>query len=153
MPHAEKCPVCKGVGKIAQTFLPGEGSTSSAPYWQTCHGCEGKGWMTAQDKPKSQTEAPITGTTFENCTWQEDPPKGCGFVPFGGRTWYQPEPAHGQIRKCGKIRILVVKQIDMGGFQLVGLDYPISYYEHVTWAKHTLEHKFRSENWKFVGMI
>ena len=31
MAHGEKCPVCKGAGKIKT---------------KKCHGCEGKGWVT-----------------------------------------------------------------------------------------------------------
>jgi hypothetical protein len=44
--HSEKCPVCKGEGKIGNDNCRDCVSTS------TCHGCAGKGWVTVQDEFK-----------------------------------------------------------------------------------------------------
>lgn len=47
MAHAEKCPVCDGLGKMIHTH----------PYYTTereekpCHGCTGQGWVTVEDRP------------------------------------------------------------------------------------------------------
>jgi len=42
MSHAEQCPVCKGSGKLQLDA--------------TCHGCDGKGWIAVDDKPKTETK-------------------------------------------------------------------------------------------------
>lgn len=44
MNHAEKCPVCKGAGK-----LPRAPTTSSMTDIVDCHGCRGIGWVTVSD--------------------------------------------------------------------------------------------------------
>ncbi len=44
MNHAEKCPVCKGAGKVSSN-----NASTTGPYFGTCHGCGGKGWVTVQD--------------------------------------------------------------------------------------------------------
>lgn len=53
MSHSEICPVCGGAGKI-RTYLDPLGfgySTSGKTYTEkTCHGCQGKGWITIEDK-------------------------------------------------------------------------------------------------------
>ena len=53
MSHSEVCPVCNGTGKI-KTYLDPFGfgySTSGNGYIEkTCHGCQGKGWITIEDK-------------------------------------------------------------------------------------------------------
>jgi len=36
--HAEKCPVCKGKGKLSNEN-------------DVCHGCDGKGWITVENPP------------------------------------------------------------------------------------------------------
>ena len=49
-PKAQKCPVCEGSGTVEQrtyistdaTAVPGTEAVSQI----TCHGCEGKGWVT-----------------------------------------------------------------------------------------------------------
>ena len=43
MTHSEKCPICFGAGKIAQS-----GGYSSAVEI-TCHGCQGRGWIEVRD--------------------------------------------------------------------------------------------------------
>ena len=45
MAHAEKCPVCGGSGKAVPEG-PWGGGPSTYP---TCHGCQGKGWVTVED--------------------------------------------------------------------------------------------------------
>lgn len=53
MSHSEICPVCGGAGKI-KTYLDPLGfgySTSGKTYTEKiCHGCQGKGWITIEDK-------------------------------------------------------------------------------------------------------
>ena len=53
MSHSEICPVCGGAGKI-KTYLDPLGFgylTSGKTYTEkTCHGCQGKGWITIEDK-------------------------------------------------------------------------------------------------------
>lgn len=54
MSHAEKCPVCDGTGIIKwynRNFSPfGFESTSGQSFIEkTCHGCQGKGWVTVTD--------------------------------------------------------------------------------------------------------
>jgi len=49
MSHAELCPVCKGSGKVS-----GNGETGSSVITVTCHGCDGKGWVTVQDSAEQQ---------------------------------------------------------------------------------------------------
>ena len=45
MSHAERCPVCQGVGK-----LPIGWPYATVNYgMQACHGCGGDGWVTVQD--------------------------------------------------------------------------------------------------------
>lgn len=48
MAHAEKCPVCGGTGKAA----PAGAWAGSPDSFPTCHGCQGKGWVTVEDSPK-----------------------------------------------------------------------------------------------------
>lgn len=54
MSHTEVCPVCNGTGKIKwwnKDYSPfGFESTSGHSFIEkTCHGCQGKGWVTVQD--------------------------------------------------------------------------------------------------------
>ena len=51
--HAEKCPLCNGSGKSIVDI-----STLKEPkiLEKICHGCDGKGWVTVEDKPKSETK-------------------------------------------------------------------------------------------------
>ena len=44
MSHSEICPVCKGKGKKVKAV---EGSIKTENI--SCHGCEGKGWITIHD--------------------------------------------------------------------------------------------------------
>ncbi len=53
MPHAEKCPVCRGSGK-----LPPVGNGTADTFPRPCHGCNGRGWITT-DLP-TVTTAPLT---------------------------------------------------------------------------------------------
>lgn len=39
MSHAERCPVCNGSGKYEE---------------KECHGCNGKGWITVEDKSNKE---------------------------------------------------------------------------------------------------
>ena len=50
MSHAELCPVCKGVGKVAS--VP-DRETTAACTAEICHGCNGKGWVEVSDKAGS----------------------------------------------------------------------------------------------------
>ncbi len=46
MSHAERCPLCKGEGKLpAGKFDTGYIHTLPV----TCHGCDGKGWVPVPD--------------------------------------------------------------------------------------------------------
>lgn len=45
--HAEICPVCKGTGKYKEYW--DYGTSTSASYEHTCHGCNGAGWITVTD--------------------------------------------------------------------------------------------------------
>ncbi len=47
MSHAERCPVCKGSGRI--TPRHDHLSTTPAPTPASCHGCDGKGWVVVPD--------------------------------------------------------------------------------------------------------
>lgn len=40
MSHSEKCPVCSGEGIVKKD------TEFSGPENKTCHGCNGKGWIT-----------------------------------------------------------------------------------------------------------
>lgn len=46
MAHAEKCPVCGGLGKVPCAEKCGSTASNDLV---TCHGCGGKGWVTVQD--------------------------------------------------------------------------------------------------------
>ncbi|MCK5608865.1 hypothetical protein KAR91_43735 [Candidatus Pacearchaeota archaeon] len=46
MAHAEKCPVCDGIGRTE--FVEG-GSGTTVRKLQPCHGCGGKGWIEVSD--------------------------------------------------------------------------------------------------------
>jgi DnaJ-class molecular chaperone len=52
MNHAEKCPICKGVGKVCSNEY------ATCPD-ATCHGCNGKGWVTVEDKTKSGSKVTL----------------------------------------------------------------------------------------------
>ena len=45
MAHAEKCPVCNGLGQLNKASL----ADTVAERWERCHGCSGKGWVEVQD--------------------------------------------------------------------------------------------------------
>lgn len=42
MSRAQKCPICKGSGKIRKD---GEPAKLDELVTKTCHGCDGKGWV------------------------------------------------------------------------------------------------------------
>ena len=44
--HAEICPVCKGTGKYVQQLNPTNTTGINSSISFTCHGCNGKGWVT-----------------------------------------------------------------------------------------------------------
>lgn len=45
MAHAEKCPICNGVGEIEDTTY----GNATVKINKTCHGCGGKGWVEVSD--------------------------------------------------------------------------------------------------------
>ncbi len=45
MSHAEKCPVCRGSGKVTNPDSWKEGGTAIVRPTITCHGCAGSGWV------------------------------------------------------------------------------------------------------------
>jgi len=49
--HTEKCPVCYGQGKVLDAI--------GNPTLETCHGCNGRGWVTVGDDGLDQTGKPI----------------------------------------------------------------------------------------------
>ncbi len=49
MAHAEKCPVCGGLGTLEKHDFIGTTSVYP-PSIETCHGCNGLGWITVQDE-------------------------------------------------------------------------------------------------------
>lgn len=51
MSHAEKCPICKGKGNIPDRPAPKDGGLHTLNF-VNCHGCDGKGWVTVEDKTK-----------------------------------------------------------------------------------------------------
>lgn len=51
--HAEICPVCKGTGKYIEYNKYKE--VTFIPYIEkTCHGCNGKGWVTIEDNKEEE---------------------------------------------------------------------------------------------------
>ena len=42
--HAEICPVCSGWGRIYRKT----DSSTTAPIVNTCHGCQGRGWVVVE---------------------------------------------------------------------------------------------------------
>jgi DnaJ-class molecular chaperone len=53
MSHAEICPICNGRGTVPNAM----DNTSTAEV--TCHGCNGKGWVTVEDKTKSGSKVTL----------------------------------------------------------------------------------------------
>jgi hypothetical protein len=51
----ELCPVCKGSGKYPDYH---EGSTAG-PIERTCHGCDGKGWVTDANEARYPPWEPV----------------------------------------------------------------------------------------------
>lgn len=47
--HAEICPVCSGSGKYRRYYTIGYSSSGENYTESTCHGCNGKGWVTITD--------------------------------------------------------------------------------------------------------
>ena len=58
MNHAEKCPVCKGKGKVKSKSITtnSDGERTKEKIKITCHGCNGTGWVTVQDNNESIKE-------------------------------------------------------------------------------------------------
>lgn len=44
--HVEICPICRGSGKYKEYD---QGLSTYTYIQRTCHGCEGKGWITVSD--------------------------------------------------------------------------------------------------------
>lgn len=42
--HAQTCPICNGEGMIKEFT-----ATTGGDYTKTCHGCDGRGWVTVYD--------------------------------------------------------------------------------------------------------
>lgn len=57
--HAEKCPVCGTTGGWWTYQIPPYNTWVYPPEWQSCHGCDGKGWVVVPDEPK-EAETPKT---------------------------------------------------------------------------------------------
>lgn len=55
--HAEKCPVCGGSGRLPCST---GGDASSPPLPVTCHGCNGKGWVTVGDERPAEPQRKAT---------------------------------------------------------------------------------------------
>ena len=51
MSHAERCPVCQGVGKIYTGIYASAGTQQ-----KTCHGCSGTGWVTVPEHIGKEVE-------------------------------------------------------------------------------------------------
>lgn len=56
--HAERCPVCQGVGRVCS---PPPVSTSAAIVWVTCPGCWGRGWVEVSDNVQTPKDVPYHG--------------------------------------------------------------------------------------------
>ena len=61
MAHAERCPVCNGSGVV---------NKNQSVYYtggdeETCHGCNGMGWVTVQDNTYPNVSVP-----FQNPAWE-----------------------------------------------------------------------------------
>jgi len=54
MAHAQKCPICKGTGRMTYTEYYGPPNTTYDSFVTTingsCRGCDGKGWVEVSDK-------------------------------------------------------------------------------------------------------
>jgi len=58
--HAEKCPVCDGEGSLAGV-LPDEK--------RTCHGCEGRGWVTVGREFLQTPYIPMPYPVYPDSAW------------------------------------------------------------------------------------
>jgi len=70
------CPICNGSGKIGKGI--DRNSTSAVPVLETCHGCNGKGWVeVGEDKTDYIPWYPIYPTPtypwYPNPWWLEQP--------------------------------------------------------------------------------
>jgi DnaJ-class molecular chaperone len=63
MNHAEKCPVCGGIGKVMSTNYP---LPASSAYDTLCHGCGGRGWIIVNDAPNWPTKQVFVQNPDEN---------------------------------------------------------------------------------------
>ena len=70
MAHAETCPVCKGSGLV----YPEKGrKIDDVTVAQTCHGCNGKGWVEVGDTIPAFPSPVIPAPIPNSWPWQPDP--------------------------------------------------------------------------------
>ena len=66
MSHSEVCPICHGKGELTTYDESSTGNRTT----KTCHGCNGKGWITVEDNyPKPYQPYPPPNPYYPGKDW------------------------------------------------------------------------------------